>query len=452
MFWKKYSNTIFLIIIFFLAAIFRLTIAIFNTQSNDDHTEPIAIILEEKRLPLPDECWECFQPELFYITSAILLKMLGIENPENGRYVIQLMNASAGILTLLIVFLFLKKLRLTRKVLVTTFALVALNPKLLTINSQITNDSFVIFFSICATYSFALFLEKKKFLHFSSATIFAILAAITKGVGLVFFFLFPTVLVCLIVSRKTPVHQKKPLIFKTAFFLIAFLLIVPFAGGYYQKYKLYGSPFVVNIDILPELQNRKPGEFPHRPGVIGLSSYLTFPFFSLLKFPYNNSFPPFFKHQQSLWSQLYGRAYSINFQGYPPLWIATDEFTLSLSRIILFLAIFPTFILLYGLWENIKNIWKDAVSLFFSSLVIFYLLFVITYSAIYRDFTTMKVIFIFPALLGFVKFFADGYQKLISKIQRASQNLSQTILITLILLFILDTSRFTLHLIENIGN
>lgn len=36
----------------------------------DNHFEPVRIIVEERRLPRADECWECYQPPLYYLIAA----------------------------------------------------------------------------------------------------------------------------------------------------------------------------------------------------------------------------------------------------------------------------------------------------------------------------------------------------------------------------------------------
>jgi hypothetical protein len=78
----------------------------------DDHYPPIRIIAHERRLPRPDECWECYQPPMYYLVAAATYvaaekaAAAGGSAPPNAAYTarksVQLLSVASGCLTLLI--------------------------------------------------------------------------------------------------------------------------------------------------------------------------------------------------------------------------------------------------------------------------------------------------------------------------------------------------------------
>jgi hypothetical protein len=62
--------------IFLLAMLLRFLLAAINLQANDDHYGVISIIMNEKRVPIKEDYWECFQPKLYHLSLAVILKML----------------------------------------------------------------------------------------------------------------------------------------------------------------------------------------------------------------------------------------------------------------------------------------------------------------------------------------------------------------------------------------
>jgi|GEM_PF-4889979 hypothetical protein len=154
-----------ILIIFLISAGLRLGMVVFNRKSNDDHFTVIQLILNTKRLPEKADCWECYQPKLFHYTAAKFLQLTGLENtnPSSMILAVEMLNYTAGLITILVIRLFLYRLPDKNGLLkVIAFGLVALNPGLIGINSQATNDTFAILFSTLALFCTYSFLQKKK--------------------------------------------------------------------------------------------------------------------------------------------------------------------------------------------------------------------------------------------------------------------------------------------------
>ena len=172
-----------ILLIFLISAGLRLGLVSFNRESNDDHFTVIQLILKTDRLPEKADCWECYQPKLFHYTAAKFLQLTGLENANPGTMIlaVELLNYTAGLITLLVIGLFLYRLPGKNGLLkVLAFGLVAFNPDLIGINSQATNDTFAILFSTLALYCTYAFLQKKKPVTFLLILLFTILGICSK--------------------------------------------------------------------------------------------------------------------------------------------------------------------------------------------------------------------------------------------------------------------------------
>src|SRR6266849_3488093 len=91
---------------------------------------------------------EAYSPKLYHATVAAVWQVLAIpaENHILQIRIAQLVSCAAGVLTLLVALQLLATLRLAERARFFSFSLMALNPVLIGINAQATNDSFVYLF------------------------------------------------------------------------------------------------------------------------------------------------------------------------------------------------------------------------------------------------------------------------------------------------------------------
>ena len=106
------------VFIFAVAVLLRLLLCWGNPPSNsfDDHFEPIALILQTGHIPAKNACFQCYQPPVFYYSSAILAKpliYLGYSDPGAIEKFLQFLNCFYGIATLAVIYLILKRLDLS---------------------------------------------------------------------------------------------------------------------------------------------------------------------------------------------------------------------------------------------------------------------------------------------------------------------------------------------------
>jgi hypothetical protein len=376
------------------------------------------------------------------------------------RLVANLMNFVAGLFTLAIVWVFLKNIPFKNNLLkLLAFALTALNPALIGINSQATNDTFAILFSTLALYFTFIFCKKQKIGIFLLILLFTELGIVSKAQTWVT--AIAILLVLLAQAYTSKIQSKRAWLFSAAFLImVPILTVLNPLSQYIVNYQKYGTPIPFNVQRppLPYLAAYTPGCESYnkqcRPGILSVKSgFFTFDFTALLQHPRNEGlskgYPVF---QTSFWTFMYAGAHSIHFLNFPDSWITTGNEGFTIARGIFVLALLPTILILIGLATEgyllIKGVFKrDGILIQLTSHGLFvwtfigYLLFVAIYTFIYRDFSFMKAIFAFPALLTFPYLFLRAGEPLyafLSKRMRWSTFILDASLVALLIFYILD--------------
>jgi hypothetical protein len=450
------------LVVFLLSVLLRLGLTLVNRQANDDHMEVVSIILMTHRLPTMQDCGECVQPKLFHFTVAKIIEGLGLANAPHVTHVLvaQLINFLAGVIILIIIWLLIKDLPFkSEKLKLLAFSLAALNPALIGINAQATNDTFAILFSTLALYFTYVFLQRQKIKTFLSILFFTLLGISTKT------HVWVTAIAILMVFFIQVWIRKEQRI-RTVIFSVMFFLTVPVLtflnplSQYIANYQEYGTPASINVPMppFPNWINYTPGcdlGQPYcRPGILSIQSgFFTFMFDKLLKYPrVTHEIENYPQFRISFWSMLYGGAHSVHFFNYPPTWSTTGTQGFMLIRGILLLALIPTSLLILGVametFYVLKSIFKrdlptaqmTGYGLFVISFI-GYVLFVALYTMLYRDFAFMKAIFVFPALLVFPVLFLRAGEPLygfLSKHIRWSTSLLDAGIVALLILYVVD--------------
>jgi hypothetical protein len=406
------------LIIFFLSVALRLGMVSFNRESNDDHMQVISLIIKSGILPDKSNCWECYQPKLFHYTAAKFLQITGADKLSQNNMIlaVELINFLAGLITVAVVEALLRRTPIKSETLkLLGFGLIALNPGLIGINSQATNDTFVILFSTLALYCTELFLQKRKAGTFLLMLLFSLLCISSKSNGVVTPIAITMALFIKAWMERTHVAR----LWLAGFLFIAATLVISIINPlnqYIHNTQKFGSPFLINV-------SRKPMPSFHwlSPKVCGIRSILdgygTFKFGSLIQHPrleYSGTRPD---NCTSLWAVLYGEANSSYYTNFPPTWSTTGNQGFSLTRAIFILALLPALLILFGMVLEmgvfLKSIFKRDSDLAAATnyglplaASIGFILFLCVYLLLYTNLAMMKIIFIYPALiLAFPLFF-----------------------------------------------
>ncbi|MBI9050249.1 MAG: hypothetical protein JEZ00_12575, partial [Anaerolineaceae bacterium] len=201
-------------------------------------------------------------------------------------------------------------------------------------------------------------------------------------------------------------------------FIVATLTISTFnpLNQYIHNYKYHEKPVLLNMEPKPF-----PNYF-HKtevglPGVLSIyDGFFTFRFLDLIEYPLIEVGETYTPTRTSLWTMLYARTHSIHFNNYPSTWATDDNKGFNLTRAIFILALLPTLLILFGflleVFAVIKSIFKRdkalASTIYYglAAITFFgYLCFIVIYALLYRDFSVMKPVFIYPAILIFPIFF-----------------------------------------------
>jgi Dolichyl-phosphate-mannose-protein mannosyltransferase len=413
----------------------RVLLALVNLEANDPHLPVIRAIAFEHRFPTREQEWEGFQPKLYHATAAFVWRLLPTRDPYALTRAAQLVSCVAGVLTLLVVLRFLRLLGAMREGTgcaeperglplsgAIAFAAVALNPALVGTSVQATNDSFVILFASLTLYSGARVLADGRGRDFAALVLWATLAGISKGNGLAVIVAVAATfaIVCLVGPGA---ERRRRAAIRGAVFVALVAAPVALIGPYYSHQRQHGTPFVTNWN-----PSRRPHllyeTFVSRPGLTSvLQGLLTFRLVDLFRHPESNDdWTQYPRHRTSLWSRVYAQAHSSHFESWPPSWKARSQLVLQLTRALLLLGLVPTALVAWGFAAMARDAalgWRHACRRRFgagddddlarrwpATLLLLvaaagYLTFAAIYSIRLRDYSSMKAIFILPALPAF---------------------------------------------------
>ena len=422
-------------VVFVTGCALRVILSLLNQEANDDHMSIIRTIAFEDRVPGLQDDWQGYQPKLYHWTVALLLRLLAPWAADSGDVQIRianLVNCAAGIALLLVARSWLKRSSLPTPTVLTTFGFLVLNPRLVGIGSQATNDTFVILFGTLSLFWGTRFFDAMSWRALFGMCGFTALAVLSKGNGLVILLAHVCVFAVVLVRRTGATAWPRARL-ATAGLLFVGVTVSAAAsfGPYLDNYRDAGSPFAQNMKA-PPLPHVFEKTTAYRPGIQSVASgILTFRLGGMLREPslvnrqlhdlddptnYDASGYPL--HQTSLWSQLYGRLHFVHFDGWPRTWQSDSVVVLWIGRAALVLGLVPTAMLLIGLVrEGRRSVMaladressdSAAGALLLTVAAFGSLGFSIVLALTMRDFGFMKTIYVLPCLLGFAWCFAQG--------------------------------------------
>lgn len=400
--------------IFAICLLPRIVLVLVNKECNDDHMTPIMLWQESGSYPQTGDCWECFQPPLFYAVIKAIAEPFSINTWEGLYKLIQWFNLfiSAGILWLIL--LLLQSLKLSNLLWIASSLFWGLNPELISIGALATNDTVLIFFGFLVTWLMIKQWRNLSLKYELSLVILISLLAITKGNALVFatalFALFGLQLI-----RDKKLNIK--LIARRILMGICMFVFIGHFGKFFEKHDKLGYAFTIN-----QLKQNPPNLFEEdtiydgRKGVTTIAnSFFRMHIISLLHTPYNlNGSIEYPLHRTSFWGQLFGQFSNYTFERYPASWVSQNNDNFNFSRIN-YLIHLPLFALM--LWGIANALWRQLntplnIEIIHLVLVLAFTFFVMRYSYIYRDFSNMKVIFIYPSLFSIITLFTKTLKKI----------------------------------------
>ncbi|OYU96167.1 MAG: hypothetical protein CFE21_07070 [Bacteroidetes bacterium B1(2017)] len=287
-----------IIAIISLGGILRLTVfwvSPFN-NSYDDHLEVIQFYSESFNLPAPFQCWECYQPPLYYYTCAAVYKIaesLGVDKLTCWKMV-QFINPFLSIILIIIVYQILLLFKMPKLSIAVTLSFIVILPRDIFTSAMIGNDYMLVFFAILSFYLFlkTLFALRNGinvWIWFILLILSATLGSITKQHGLlIHLFSFS---IFLVLCKK--IYRKK-LIFAIPILLIAILLSI---SNELWKFNQTGELLVSNQHYFDYAKNQFPGS-------IDKVEFFSFRIFELYQEPFISE-----RTSASFFTELFARTF-----------------------------------------------------------------------------------------------------------------------------------------------
>ena len=295
----KRLRTIVLLFLIAIAAILRLSLSLVNREANDNHYEVVKLILDGRSGLTMADCHECFHPKLFYYVCAAVVRSLGLVSESSRIVTGQLLNSVAGLMTLGLVLLTLNASQYSVKWRLWTFALIALNPRLIAINGQLSNDSFAILFATAAIF-FTLRLLRAPSLWLCVGTQLVLTCALmTKGTTWV---VAIAMLLIFFIRALVDESKQQSRLFVCLYIVTVLngLISIQLAGYDFEHYDVYAN--MGRGQPLHVWEKTNVG----RPGVQSIvDGYLTFRIVDLVRDPQiTNEKAIEQQHRTSVWTQL----------------------------------------------------------------------------------------------------------------------------------------------------
>lgn len=414
-----------------LGILLRVVLALVNDAANDDHLAVIEVIAREHRFPRLPELAQAYHPQLYHLSAAALWRIGPWTTGHSLLLTAQLVSCAAGVVTLLVARAFVERQAASSRTRLLVLSLVALNPKLIGLSAQATNDSFVILFGTLSLYFAWSLLRSWSARSFGLMAASCLLAAFSKGSGLVVFVALVAVLGAAAVRGPSGPSRRR-LALWTGVFVVGFVGLFVTTGPYRANYESTGGELLaINVrpDPLPSLVHKT---YVERPGTTSIvDTYLTFRVVDLLRHPVipPDQEGPYPLHRTSLWSQLHGRLSSVHFDQWPPPWQDVRGLTLGVVRSSLVLGLVPLALLLGGLvmgtraavsvivGRDVERPEESLAALLFTTTVLAFVGFIVLFTMRYRDFASMKVEYLFPALLGAVFLLTASLERLPARLR-----------------------------------
>lgn len=443
-----------LVLLLATAMLLRLGLGLVNRDANDNHVEVVSLIVDTHKLPEKHVCWSCYQPKLYYLVCAGVVSLLNVKENSVRILTMQLVNVFISFFVLILFWKFIDAQSLSTRSKYVLFVFFAFNPCLIGINVQSTNDTLAIFCGVLAVYACDAFFQRKKMIWavvllaalLAGALTKASILVLTGAIGIAFL-----IRICVQPGLKSKAKA-------AGYFLLPglfFITIVLFAGEYYNNYTKYKNLTISTWEKDPPAAFFK-RTFIGRPGIESLwRGFFTFRLLDMTRQPYiNNEKTHYPAHRTSLWSQLYGRTMFMRFDQWPMSWQSRAPNIVIIGRPLIILGLVPLAFFLSGLFRNsvgfLKHLVKmegaylaDPQNYFYLIVTLAFLAASVFYTYNYRDFSSMKSIYIFPGLLAFIKMFVDGFALLKS---RRILLLVELVLAVIVLLSIADVLFLTKQL------
>lgn len=243
----------FLLILILLAIalrIFNLSYTDYNLRTHDveGHIDYINYISLNQSLPNADQCWQCYQPPIYYIVGALASRISQFIN-LNPYFGLQIFSLLLSFLFLVFSIKTAKEVLSDNRLLMVAISLISFLPSGIIHSIRIGNDSLYYAFYAIGFYYIIRWYQRENNKDFYLASIFSVLSVLTKSSGLILVSIFIFSLLYKFIKA-----DERKIIFKNIL-IFAIILIMGFALAFYKpiinlRSNRSGDLFVGNIKSL----------------------------------------------------------------------------------------------------------------------------------------------------------------------------------------------------------
>ncbi len=281
-----------------LGSVLRLSVFLVSPPNNayDDHLEVINIYAQDFNRPTPFQCWQCYQPPLYYYVGSVVYnisKGLGVSQATSWK-VVQAINPILSIVLWIVAYQILLLLNLRKRLIALVISFLIVLPRDIFTSAMIGNDYMLVFFSVLAFFFFLKTLEALKngniaWYWVAALVLAATFGSLTKQHGILLH-LFPGIVI-LLLFRK--IHRK----------MLYWTIPIVLLGALFSlseevwKYNQTGEFLVSNQHYFDYAKNQYPGS-------IEKVEFFNFRIISLYKDPFISE-----KTSASFFTELFARTF-----------------------------------------------------------------------------------------------------------------------------------------------
>jgi hypothetical protein len=371
-----------------LGVILRAIVWAANPPNNcfDDHLEPIAKYAIEGRRPNPESCWQCYQPPVYYVISATVLRATRYLTGDGmaGWKTVQAVSALASIGTMMLTHLILwlwypSDRHLCRLALL----ILAILPVDIYAAGFIGNDAMLVCWSTLAVAGYSV-LARTARLWTGTALLSAgtILAVWTKQSGAVAL-LLPCGVLLGLVLHEMRLRRISVLRSKHTPALVCLLLTVPIAmADEIWRAGKTGMFLFSNQHVFRYADDQPPRTFDK-------VSFASFRLVSLMKEPVMSD-----ATLASLPTELFARTWF----DYEPRYLPSSRLTRWFARLLYLLGLPFVLLTTAGAAQGLKRSWREPAILPLLLILVAFLAVPLLQTSRFPHFSSMKAVFVLPAV------------------------------------------------------
>jgi hypothetical protein len=356
---------------FIFAIILRVLLCWSNPPYNafDDHFKPIFMIMDSGAIPAKDACWQCYQPPVFYWTSAMIGNIavtMGVKFPQILK-LLQFIPCFYGILTVGIIYLILHKLPLSDFSRLIAFSTICFLPRHIYMSAMNSNDTMSYLFVSLSIYLILLAIERKlPPLILLVLSIVISITLFTKYTSFVVLTIILIVFASLFYMRLIATRQQV----LVSFILVLFIPITVLSADLISNINKYDTPLPWNVKQFdpsltqPRDDNRldfvsfKPWESISTPIIVPgkMHSFWTL-IYSGMWYDNEPKFLYFLDSNRGWWKHYYGwLSGEESFPGDNP---SMSNLTQAIGSGLIAFGLFPLIFIISGCYNFFRGSWKS---------------------------------------------------------------------------------------------